>query len=75
MGSNPTSSATSVPERALRLRHFFGERLEQPGLRSHDPDVSLGDLDTLGERAQMVAAIAAAFETDALAGGRSELAL
>jgi hypothetical protein len=28
--------------------------------RSHDPNLALGDLDPLGERAEMVAAIAAA---------------
>jgi hypothetical protein len=32
------------------------ERLEQPGLRSHDPNLTFSDLDALSERAQMVAA-------------------
>ena len=53
------------------VRH---ERLEQPRLRSHDADLAFGDLDALGERAKMVAAIAAAFEVDALACGACELA-
>ena len=53
------------------VRH---QRLEQPGLRSHDADLAFGDLDPLGERAQVIAAIAAAFEPDALAGGAGKLA-
>jgi hypothetical protein len=52
------------------VRH---ERLEQPGLRSHDADLAFGHLDPLGERAKMVATLAAAFKSDALAGGPGEL--
>ena len=51
---------------------FSDERLEQPGLRSHDPNLAFRDLDALGERAQVVAAIAAALKADALAGGLGE---
>src|SRR5215475_11473384 len=61
---------------SLPLRHFQSlsghcvcaavchERLEQPRLRSHDPNLALGDLDTLGKRAQVVAAVAAAVEPE-----------
>ncbi|HTR11909.1 MAG TPA: hypothetical protein VMI72_01320 [Roseiarcus sp.] len=54
-----------------KVRH---EGLEQPGLRSDDPHLALGDLDPLGERAEMVAAVAAAFEPDALARGARKAA-
>jgi hypothetical protein len=37
-------------------------------LRSHDANLVVGDLDTLRQRAQVVAAVAAPFEPDALAG-------
>ena len=53
------------------VRH---ERLEQPGLRSHDPNFALGDLDALCERAKMVAAVTAPFKPDTLARGVGELA-
>ena len=36
------------------------DRLEQPGLRSDDPDLAFRHLDTLGQGAQVVAAEAAA---------------
>jgi len=55
VSSNLIPSATSVPEWALRLRRVRYERLEQPGLRSHDPNLTFRDLDALSERAQMVA--------------------
>lgn len=44
---------------------FSDQRLEQPGFRSDDPNLTIRDLDALGERAEMVASIAAAFEADA----------
>ncbi|WP_395710443.1 hypothetical protein [Reyranella sp.] len=52
------------------MRH---QGLEQPGLRSHDPDLADIHLDTLGERAQMVPAIAAAFNLDTLPRCAGEL--
>src|SRR5262245_48690386 len=64
-GSNPALSASTVPEWALSYAGFSDQRLEQTGLRSHHPDYAGIDLDALGERAQVVAAIAAAFEPDA----------
>jgi hypothetical protein len=36
------------------------QRLEQPGFRSHDPNLALGNFDALGECAEVVTAIAAA---------------
>ena len=53
------------------VRH---ERLEQPGLRSHDTNLAFGDLDALGERAKMVTAVATAFEPYTLARGTGEFA-
>ncbi len=49
-------------------------RLKQSGLRSHDADLALGDIDPLSERAKMVAAVASVFEPDALARGAGEVA-
>jgi hypothetical protein len=52
------------------VRH---ERLEQPGLRSHDPHLAVTDFDPLSERAKMVTAVAAAFEPDTLSRGAGKL--
>ena len=49
------------------------QRLKQPGLRSHDPDLAGIDLDALSQRAQMVAAIASTFQPDTLTRCRGEL--
>ncbi len=46
--------------------------MEQIALRSHDADFSVRDLDPLGQRAKVFAAIAAAVDPDALAGGSGE---
>lgn len=67
---------------ALRLSaagsRFFarngGQRSEQIALGSHDADLAVGNLDSLGQGTQMVAAIAAAFDPDPLAGRGCELA-
>jgi hypothetical protein len=48
------------------IRH---ERLEQPGLRSHDPNFTVCDLDVLREHTKMVAAVASPFKQDVLARG------
>lgn len=53
------------------VRH---QRLERPGLRSHDADLALRDFDALGERAEMVAPVAAAFEAETLTRGAGEFA-
>ena len=45
------------------------QRLKQAGFRSHDPNLAFGNLDALGERAEVVAAIAAAFSADTLTRG------
>jgi hypothetical protein len=37
-----------------------GERLKQIAFRTHDADLAIRDLDALSERAEMVAAVAAA---------------
>ena len=65
----PFQSLSGHAARAA-VRH---ERLEQPGLRSHDTNLAIGDLDTLGERAKMVTAVAATFKPDALARGAGKL--
>src|SRR5690606_11565938 len=43
-----------------------GQHAQQVALRAHDPDFASIYLHPLGKRAQMVAAVAAAIETDAL---------
>ena len=45
---------------------------QQFGFRSHDADFLIRDLDTLGQRAEVVAAIAAAVQPDALASRAGE---
>ena len=47
--------------------------MQQIALRSDDADLAIGDLDALGERSEMVAAIAAASDPYPLASGRGEL--
>ena len=69
-GSNPSLSATSVPEWALHLRRRSPQASGAAGFRSHDADLAIGDLDPLGERAKMVAAVAAPFKPDTLAALR-----
>src|SRR5487761_1133996 len=58
-------------------RRFYardgGERPEQVALRSHDADFTVRHLDPLGQRPQVIAAIAAAVEPDPLAGSSGEL--
>lgn len=50
------------------------QRLKQPGFRSHDTHFTLGNLDALGKRAEMVAAIAPAFYADTLTCSFGEFA-
>jgi len=58
-----------------RLYGSGGQRLKQIAFRADDADLAIRHLDALGERAEMVAAIAAAVDHAALsrrfAGGRS----
>ena len=49
-----------------------GEGSEQVSLRPHDADLAVGDLDALGEGAQVIAAIAAAIDPHPLASGAGE---
>jgi hypothetical protein len=44
-----------------------GQRLKQIAFRADDPDFAVCDLDALGERAEMIAAMAAAVDPDPLA--------
>jgi hypothetical protein len=51
------------------------EGAREYAFQSHDAHFFLIDLDTLGERAEVIAAVAAAFGSNALAGGSATLSL
>ena len=69
----PIQNRTANAGRSRFYARGGGERSEQIALRSHDADFAVRDLDPLGQRAKVFAAIAAAVDPDALAGGRGEL--
>ncbi len=58
-------------------RRFYarvgGKGSEQVALRSDDADLAIRDLDPLGQRPQVIAAITAAIDPDPLAGTPGEL--
>ena len=70
--SNRAGRAISEQNSELRLRPIFRWKrrpvAQQFRLRSHDVDFPVRDLDALGQGAQVVAAVTAAFQSYALAG-------
>lgn len=62
----PFQNRTANPWRSRLYAGRGGQRLKQMALRADDADLAMRDLDTLGKRAEMVAAIAAAVDLDPL---------
>ena len=63
----PLQNRTANAGRSRLYAGRGGQRLKQIAFRADDADLAVGDLDALGERAEMVAAIAAAVDPDPLA--------
>src|SRR6185437_1392871 len=63
----PLQNRTANAKRSRLYAGRGGQCLNQIALRADDADLALGDLDALSERAEMVAAIAAALDPDPLA--------
>ena len=62
----PLQNRTANAKRSRLYAGRGGQCLNQIALRADDADLALGDLDALSERAEMVAAIAAALDPDPL---------
>jgi hypothetical protein len=65
--SPPLQNRTANAEHSRFYAGGGSQRLKQIAFRADDADLAVRDLDALGERAEMVAAIAAAIDPDALA--------
>ena len=63
----PLQNRTANAGRSRLYAGRGGQRLKQIALRANDADLAASDLDALGERAEMIASIAAAVDPDALA--------
>ena len=70
--SPPLQNRTANAGRSRFYACRGGEGLKQIALRADDADLAVCDLDALGERAEVVAAIAAAVDPDPLACGPGE---
>ena len=63
----PLQNRTANAGRSRFCAGRGGERLKQSAFRADDADLAVSNLDALGERAEMVAAVAAAVDPYALA--------